>query len=512
MKLFKNTIQHKISYALGGIITLFFLLILGFDYLQSMKQGQTNLEIELNFVTNFTSESLKTPLWNLDDNSIQDVIAATLTHPDITYLSLENVLTDKVTKISNEVYTPNPQNILYKEADLHYDTTKIGKLTIGLSPYRNNQVIRRQIITTGLKYLILEILVILSIHFIVKTIVKPLNALTNRAKDVTIKNLNVDFDVIGTEEIQTLARAFNEMVLYLQRDIDIIHTQTKTISLFNQDLEHKIKERTQHLEMVILELENTQEMLAESKKLASMGQLVSGMAHELNTPIGNGITSISHIESGTQTILKNLMESGIGRKQLTAYLENTLEASNVISSSFNTLSKLIHQFKQLSDTVFYGNMESFDLKSIVLTVFDFEKNHYPDLVVQLRLDIHETLSFASYPNAFMSIFKELFNNAFQHGFQGKANGLIEVAVSIQSNTLKIIFKDDGHGIMTEHLPFIFNPFYTTSRAYDGNGLGLSILYNTIATFNGKVTCENRTPSGTIFSIALPLSDQLKLDL
>lgn len=512
MKLFKNNIQNKISYALGAVITAFFLFILVFDYGQNVKHGRQNLELELEFVSNYTSEAIKTPLWNLDDKTMQDVISAALTHPDIVFLSLENALTDKVIKINNDARANPSKNILYKDVELYHNSVKIGELSIGLSPYRNNQQIKKQLFMTGLKYLLLEILVVFSIRFVVRKIVSPLTVLKNRAKEISINNLNFTFELNGTEEIQTLAKSFNDMIFYLQKDFEIIQNQNQMISQFNQDLEIKIRERTQHLEDVIIELENTQEMLAESKKMASMGQLVSGMAHELNTPLGNGITSITYIINETDHMLDHMQNQSIGKNQLDHYLKTCYEACIIVNSTFNTLSKLIHQFKQLSDTVYLSTVKTLDLQAIILTFFDYAKTVYSEKDIHLDLKVHTSLKIASHPDVFMTLFRELFLNAFQHGFHSKVQGQISISVSVHANALEIVFIDDGIGIPEEHMPFIFNPFYTTSRAYDGTGLGLSILYNLVSSINGKISCQNLSPSGTAFTLSIPLSEHLKLDL
>ena len=273
-----------------------------------------------------------------------------------------------------------------------------------------------------------------------------------------------------------------------------------------------ITKQKAELNQTLEELRSTQEQLVESEKMASLGNLVAGVAHEINTPVGIGITASSSLVEDTKHFAELYKKDKMSRKALEEYLENTFQASELILKNMNRTGELVQSFKQVSVDQMVDEKRKFNLKSYLSDIMLGIKPEFGKKTIKIDIDCDENLEINSFPGAFAQIITNLTLNSVRHGFRKKEKGNITITAktkchserSEESSHLLLQYKDDGTGISKENLPKIFDPFFTTNKQI-GTGLGLHIVYNLVTQkLKGNIKCESKEGKGVLFTINLPL--------
>ena len=258
-------------------------------------------------------------------------------------------------------------------------------------------------------------------------------------------------------------------------------------------------------------LKTTQNQLIESEKMAALGSLVAGVAHEINTPIGLGVTAASTLANATKAFLEEYKGSGrLRRATLHEYLETTEKGSELLLDNLQRAAELVQSFKQVA-----VDQTSFSKRSFV--VKEYIKRTLLSLDLLLKQTKHDVqingdkcVTLSSYPGAFSQVVTNLVMNSIRHAYPDKRAGTLRFDILVNGTSLLIEYMDDGCGIPHEHLVKIFDPFFTTARSRGGTGLGLHIVYNLVTQkLSGTIRCESRIGSGTKFIINLPLQAKYK---
>jgi PAS domain S-box-containing protein len=272
----------------------------------------------------------------------------------------------------------------------------------------------------------------------------------------------------------------------------------------NERLEALVKEKTE-------ELNETMQELMEREKMASLGSLVAGISHEINTPLGVAVTASSFLIDENRAIMKTIKEGGLTREGLAAYLENADESTRIIQNNLRRAADLIASFKNISTDQSTEKEERFNFRDYLQSILLMLKHEYKNTGHKITVDCPEDLFLYSYPGAYSQIFTNLIMNSLIHGFAETEAGEIQIRV-IPNDTgkkklLRIEYQDNGAGISKENLKHIFDPFFTTARGTgtkSGSGLGLNILYNLVTTkLGGTVKCKSDPGKGVLFIIELP---------
>jgi len=282
-------------------------------------------------------------------------------------------------------------------------------------------------------------------------------------------------------------------------------------ALYNE-LEQKIEARTQALRRKNDELNHTlqslrqaQKQLVESEKLASLGQLVAGVAHEINTPVGVAVTAASTLAEDTARLAELYRSGAMKRSDLDKYVDNAGTIAKLLLSNMERASTLIQSFKEVAIDQASQERRSFLLKAYLeeillnLTPILRKTDH------QVTIECDERLEVDSYPGALSQIVTNFVMNALLHAFQDGRVGHMRITVAQPDpDTVSLRFADDGRGIPPEHLPKIFDPFFTTMRGRGGSGLGLNIIHNLVTgSLQGHITVESEVGVGTAFTVRFP---------
>lgn len=298
-----------------------------------------------------------------------------------------------------------------------------------------------------------------------------------------------------------------------ERQIQLEETNHKKESLFKRvilDLEESrdiLEKRTIELSETLAKLKTTQEQLIKSEKMAALGNLVAGVAHEINTPVGNSVTAASTLAEETTSFATSVTAGQLKRSTLNNYLDLATEASEIILSNLQRAGELIQSFKQVAVDRTSLERRTFTLKSYLSEILVTLEPQLKKTPHQVIVTGDDTININSYPGAFAQIVTNFITNSIIHAYPTNKPGHIQLDIRQQSRQIVIEYQDDGCGIEEQYLNNIFEPFFTTNRDQGGSGLGMHIVYNLVTQkLKGIIKVTSQVNLGTIFTVTLPLSD------
>ncbi|MGM0379619.1 MAG: ATP-binding protein, partial [Bacillota bacterium] len=227
-------------------------------------------------------------------------------------------------------------------------------------------------------------------------------------------------------------------------------------------LEQKVKEQTKDLKKATKEL-------IEKEKLASLGSLVSGVAHEINTPLGIAVTSASYIDKLNNDLMKKVKNGAISKKEFLSKLSKITESIETLNINLEKASNLIKDFKKVSITQSREEKVMFNLYDYIEAVITSLKHEFKNNNYKINLDCDRNLEIFSIPGVFSQVFTNLIMNSITHGFKDKDYGKIHIQIEKKEDNLNIKYSDNGIGISKDNLSKIYDPFFTTNRKEGGSG-------------------------------------------
>lgn len=277
-----------------------------------------------------------------------------------------------------------------------------------------------------------------------------------------------------------------------------------------QESQGILEQKSSDLEQTIEKLKLAQSKLVESEKMAALGTLVAGVAHEINTPVGTGITLASTLADETESLIAAIAEGGLLRSQFNTYLEITQDITNLLLSNLNRAGELVQSFKQVA--VDQANLErrTFNVKEYCEEITTSLSPTLKRTPHTLSLIGDPSIYIDSYPGVFAQIITNLMTNSLTHAYpDAGVAGQLCLNIAQQDNLLVLRYEDDGYGISAANLNKIFEPFFTTARHQGGTGLGLHIVYNLVTqTLQGKIRVDSNPNEGTCFEIRIPINPGL----
>ena len=254
-------------------------------------------------------------------------------------------------------------------------------------------------------------------------------------------------------------------------------------------------------------LKHAQEQLINHEKLAALGALVAGVAHELNTPIGNSLMMASALQEKAENLEQKLNQKQLQLNELSVFLEESNEATILIMRALSNAADLVASFKQVAVDRTTAHRRLFELQQTSHEIIATMMTKIRQSGHSIKMEISDGIYMDGYPGPYGQIISNFINNALLHGFVGRPHGHMLLSASLVSaDRVRICFQDDGVGISEHNLTQIFEPFFTTKRGQGGSGLGLSIIYNIVTSLlQGHISVESTVGKGTLFTLDLPLS-------
>jgi len=299
------------------------------------------------------------------------------------------------------------------------------------------------------------------------------------------------------ELIESFKRSYREQ----RRLVRVSDRLQGQLAAVNQELERRRREA----ETALARLREAQDVLVQQEKLASLGALVAGVAHEINTPVGIAVSCASHLSDATAR-LTGLVERGeLGRGEFTRYLSTAADTTALVLANCERAAQLINSFKQVAVDRASAERRCFDLGAYVQETLLSLQPNLKRGQHGVEVDCPPGIEVEGYPGALSQILTNLVMNAITHGFEEGRPGRLRIAVTQPDpDTVRLVHADDGRGIPAEHLAHIFEPFFTTRRSEGGSGLGLHIVHNlVVGALKGSIAVESTPGQGTTFTLTFP---------
>ena len=392
------------------------------------------------------------------------------------------------------------------------DNTPTGTMILEVSTGILKQKIKKNIYAL---LAVLAILLTIALFITVKlqkVISNPILNLSSVMKRVEeTQDYTIKVSDTRKDEIGVMYDCFNKMLSRIHQHELESNRITDEINQMNAELELRVLERTEMIERANKELNATveamkkmQSQLILSEKMAALGNLVGGIAHEINTPLGIGVTGASHLESRVKNVAGQLKNNTLKKSELEQFLNTCQESCSIILSNLSRASELIQSFKQVAVDQSSEEKRKFNLKNYIDDIILSLKPKLRKTNFSIEVNCPDDIDVYSYPGAVSQILTNLVMNSLLHGFENRDDGKMSITVEIENNNIIMRYYDNGNGIKSENLNRIFDPFYTTKRGKGGTGLGLHILSNIVfQKLKGTIHCDSSEGAGALFTIAFP---------
>jgi len=334
------------------------------------------------------------------------------------------------------------------------------------------------------------------------------------------KNYSVRLPNMEIEELQALGRAVNNMLERIEQQINKLQQAEQEIRQLNQGLEAKINERTLALKTSNQDLLNTletlhqyQNQIVETEKMASLGQMVAGVAHEVNTPIGLGVTASTLMQDKLTDIQRAFDDKKLTSGQLSRFLSESKENLGIIYRNLERAASLIRSFKQVAVDQSNENRRQFNMLQLMNEVLLSLRPNLKKTQHQVLLSCDPHLIIDSKPGPINQILINLIMNSLIHAFEQIEQGTISIDVKVEVDRCLIHYSDNGSGVPEHIKKRIFDPFVTTKRGEGGSGLGMHLVYNLVTqALNGKIALESALGEGVDIIIDFPVIVKSSADL
>lgn len=276
--------------------------------------------------------------------------------------------------------------------------------------------------------------------------------------------------------------------------------------------EQEMRKARDAAEAALKNLRETQESLIETEKLAALGRLVAGVAHEVNNPVGISLTVASSLERRCAMIADEMEKGSLRRSTLNEFISANRDAATQLVANLNRAAELIQSFKQVAVDRNFSHRRSFDISDLTEQLVTSLRPGSRKQNLTLTVDCEPDLAMNSYPGAYGQVLTNLFLNSVAHAFPNGEPGSIQIRVKLyRDSEVELLFSDDGCGMNAEVRRRAFDPFFTTRRDQGGTGLGLHIVYSLVTNrLGGRINLETAPGKGTQIQIILPRMAPLEI--
>ncbi|MEL0641671.1 ATP-binding protein [Pseudoalteromonas aliena] len=351
-----------------------------------------------------------------------------------------------------------------------------------------------------------------SFNNLIDKVVQYRKELENTQKELIISNEKLDHHNIQLEQdVARKTSTLSQAMMDLQQQKYELEKQkiilTDEIDL-RRSTEKELLTKQTELERYVDELNLAQERLLGTEKMAELGGLVAGIAHDINTPIGIGVTAISFLQERLTQLELTFRDKTLSPKDLEKFIADAKQGTGLLTSNLDRASELIASFKQIAVDQASEAIRSINVKDYVNEVI---RSLHPKLkrsahTIKLECPEHLTLNLPA--GAISQIFTNLIMNSLIHGFEGINNGVITIRITSDETDLIIDYNDNGNGVTDTQLKKLFDPFFTTKRNQGGSGLGTHIMLNLVKqTLNGSIKATSHTGKGLSYHIKFPKNMQ-----
>jgi len=523
-----QSIRFKLISMVMSVTVLALLGVSWIEYKRTINQYKEQMIIQAKLNNNLFAELSIAALAFEDKSGAVDQLATLKNLPQVIYAFLYDSNGDLFAKYQNKdakieelkhihskkhkhIHSHNNEHIL-KEKEMWILHTPIsfnggdgiGFLHIAYSASSLNDIKNRFIIDTIQLIILITIFAYIITYKFQSIISTPIANLSRKMKTIAkTGEHSAPMEKVYDDELGNLYDGFNNMMNQLQKRKNSQEESQNDLKVLNNELENRVLQRTKELEKSLDTIKETQSQLIQSEKMAALGGLVAGVAHEINTPIGLSITGITHIKDQTISLKRLYDKQDMSQQEFENYLKMNLDINDSIYLNLKRAAELIQSFKEVAVTQSNESKHIFNLRENIDHILISLRNRLKKTDIDVKIECDKTLKIYSDPGSISQIFTNFITNSLIHGFKKGDKGVINIKVIEKDKNIHIIYKDSGKGIKEDNLAQIFNPFFTTNRQEGGTGLGLNIVYNIVTSkLNGAISVKSTFGQGVEFEIIL----------
>ncbi len=306
-----------------------------------------------------------------------------------------------------------------------------------------------------------------------------------------------------TEKLNYRTRALAESNAKLANEVTARREAERSLAV--QVEEHALANT--ELARTLEQLKEAQDQLVQTEKLASLGALVAGVAHEINTPVGVAVTAASTLRARAEALARDLEQGQLKKSSLKDFLETADQSTRILLSNLERAAELIQSFKQVAVDRSNSERRRFNVREYMEEILLSLRPRLKQTPHRVELECDDALEIDSYPGALSQVLTNLIMNSLIHAYDSDdgRSGVMRLQVRRAGEHLELRYSDDGKGMTTEQLRQIFEPFYTTRRGAGGSGLGMHIVYNLVTqTLGGAIQVNSQPGQGVEFTLSLPM--------
>jgi len=309
------------------------------------------------------------------------------------------------------------------------------------------------------------------------------------------------------QEVAKKTANLSQAMMDLQKQKYQLENQQKTLKEeieTRRGTETQLLHQTTELEHTIETLGMAHGKLVESEKLAALGSLVAGITHDVNTPIGVGVTATTYLSERLKALGKKFNDKSLSANDMKSFIDEGNQSIELLNTNLNRASELIASFKQIAVDQASEAIRTINLKEYLNEIITSLKPKLKKSALTINIDCPDDIEMKVPAGAISQIFTNFLLNSVIHGFDGKEKGQIDIIIQDGGDSVNIDYKDNGNGMSQEQLSHLFDPFYTTKREEGGSGLGTSIAYNLVKqTLEGEIRAESELNKGLTYHLELP---------
>lgn len=347
-----------------------------------------------------------------------------------------------------------------------------------------------------------------SYNHVIDDLIISNNKLKDAQNELTLANKKLDDqNLILEQEVAKKTASLSQIMLDLEQQKDELIAHQRELRQENENrqyIEAELRKRNQELASSMDTLNQAQEQLVESERMASLGGLVAGIAHDVNTPLGVSVTAASFLQERLNNLKTDFEDKSLTSKNMASFIDEAEQTALLLLSNLERASDLIASFKQVAVDQTSETEREFVLGVYINEIIQSLKPSFKHTEHQINVSCPDNLVVTCAPGAIAQIVTNMVVNSITHGFEGKAAGSVTLDVKEDGNNVVIHYQDDGKGLSEEELSKLFDAFFTTKRGEGGSGLGTHIMYNLVTqSLHGHIEADSTLGNGLQYTIRFP---------
>ena len=347
-----------------------------------------------------------------------------------------------------------------------------------------------------------------SYNHVIDDLIISNNKLKDAQNELTLANKKLDDqNLILEQEVAKKTASLSQIMLDLEQQKDELIAHQRELRQENENrqyIEAELRKRNQELASSMDTLHQAQEQLVESERMASLGGLVAGIAHDVNTPLGVSVTAASFLQERLNNLKTDFQDKSLTSKNMASFIDEAEQTALLLLSNLERASDLIASFKQVAVDQTSETEREFVLGDYINEIIQSLKPSFKHTEHQINVSCPDNLVVTCAPGAIAQIVTNMVVNSITHGFEDKTAGTITLDVKEAGENVVVQYSDDGRGLGEEELGKLFDAFFTTKRAEGGSGLGTHIMYNLVTqSLQGHIEADSNPGNGLHYTIRFP---------